>query len=457
MHTDEDFDSAALEPQFLSFIRTRHLFSPEQRILLTVSGGLDSVVMTELFRRAGFVYGIAHVNFQLRGLESDQDEDFVRALAAQHGVQFHTVRKPTTQKADEWGVSTQMAARTLRYEWFDQLADEFGYERVATAHHQDDVLETILLNLVRGTGLSGLLGIPVRQGRIIRPLWFANRSILEQYALHHALHWREDSSNTSDYYRRNRLRHQLIPVLKAINPNLLQTLQTTIARLQSADTLVENVLNHSWNELVVHRSGKVLLDISRLVLLPEWEFQLSEWLKPYGFHYAQLAPIADAVQHTNFGQRFYSATHQLLRDRQLLVIEPKILADDKPIVLPALPTEAVPVFDQYRLQFELIDKSDDFQIPVNPHVACLDADKMEWPLTIRRWQSGDRFRPLGLRGSQTVGDFLTNHKISLSDRSSVTVLTTTSQIAWLIGYRPDDRFRITTHTQKVLLIEQRSI
>ncbi|RAJ99819.1 tRNA(Ile)-lysidine synthase [Larkinella arboricola] len=447
--------NGALERRFLSFINREQLFDQTDCILLTISGGLDSVVMAELFRSAGLRYGMAHVNFQLRGAESEGDEAFVKELAEQHGVRFHTVRLAAKNESEAQGISTQMAARKLRYDWFEQVAEEFDYARIATAHHQDDVLETILLNLVRGTGLTGLKGVPVRQGRIIRPLWFADRTMIEAYAQNGGIRWREDSSNASDKYHRNRLRHQVVPVLKEINPNLLETLQTTVARLRSADALVDAEIRRSWEKLAEMRPEGIFLSIEQLLLLEEWEYRLAEWLKPYGFQYAQLGDMAETVRADGFGQQFYSATHLLIRDRDYLMIKPRQAAPAQTLILDAIPATTLNVFGQYELYFELIPRSGDFQIPVDSNIACLDAERIQWPLTIRIWQNGDRFRPLGVKGHQTVGNFLTNRKVTIAERQSARVLVSGDRIAWLVGYRPDDYFRITDQTRTILKIERR--
>ncbi|MFC5407962.1 tRNA lysidine(34) synthetase TilS [Larkinella bovis] len=443
-----------LREQFVRFIREQQLFDPAERVLLTVSGGLDSVVLAELFRLAGFQYGIAHANFRLRGDESERDAVFVQSLAERHQVPFHTRPLEAQAEVDRTGVSIQMAARRLRYEWFEEVAVSFDYQYIATAHHQDDVLETVLLNLVRGTGLTGLRGIPVRQGRVIRPLWFADRLSIEQYARQHQLSWREDSSNASDYYRRNQLRHQVVPIFKNLNPSLLQTLQTTVERLQSADKLVDQELASSWQALAENRPDGVALPIQPLTQLPEWAFRLSEWLKPYGFQYARMGPIVEAVRSAGFGQVFYSDTHTVVRDRGFLVIEsrhPTVLPE---LVLNELTRSEIKVGTQYVLRIEQLEHTPGFRIPSDPHIGCFDAEQLTWPLRIRPWREGDRFRPLGLKGSQSVGDFLTNRKVSVAERRAAIVLMSNHQIVWLIGYRPDDRFRITDQTRQILKIEQ---
>ncbi|GAB3936287.1 tRNA lysidine(34) synthetase TilS [Larkinella terrae] len=411
--------------------------------------------MAELFRWAGFRYGIAHVNFQLRGTDSEEDQAFVKALAERHQVRFHTTQLAAKEEAEKLGISTQMAARQLRYAWFEDIAKEFGYNGIATAHHQDDVLETILLNLVRGTGLTGLRGIPIRQGNIIRPLWFSSRAEIEMHAQKTGLVWREDGSNSSDKYHRNRLRHQVVPVLKELNPSLLQTLQTTVTRLQSADNLVDEEIRCSWEEIAENRSNSFSLSIQKLITYREWEFRLAEWLQPFGFQYIQTKPIAAAVRSSVFGQKFYSTTHQIMRDRQYLVIEKRHSSINESIVVNTFPDQEVLISAHHVLGFTVVDKPADFQLSVDQQIAYLDADLIQWPLTIRQWQNGESFRPLGMKGSQTIGNFLTNRKVTLAERRFVQVLLSDNQVVWLIGHRISDQFKITAKTRKILKIERR--
>ncbi|WP_234733352.1 tRNA lysidine(34) synthetase TilS [Tellurirhabdus bombi] len=426
-------------------------------MLLAVSGGIDSVAMVDLFLATEVSVGIAHVNFGLRGEESEGDEQFVRDLAKRHSIPFYTTRFNTLSLASEQGVSTQMMARQLRYDWFGQLAREYGYSCVATAHHSDDNLETVLLNLIRGTGVAGLRGISVQQdfpwGRLVRPLWFASRADLEQYVQEQGLPWREDSSNVEDKYRRNRLRHQVVPVLKELNPNLLQTIQATYERVGAAENLVEQALSHSWKALIQQQGERLFIPLQALQALPEWPFRLSEWLRPFGFRYAQIQPIAEAVRGTSFGQTFESGTHRILRDREALVITPKGANETTEISLDQLPTEPLRIDEHLSLVFSCQEKPTDFIIPADARVACLDADQVKWPLTIRRWRAGDRFQPLGMKGSQAIGDWFTNRKIALHKRESSYVLLSGETIVWLIGYRIDNRFRLQEQTHKLLFIK----
>jgi len=443
---------------FLSFINKQQLFGPTDSILLAVSGGLDSVVMTELFREIGQPIGLAHVNFGMRGAESDGDEAFVRTLGEQLGVAVYVRHADTESFARERGISIQMAARELRYTWFNELAQAEGYAGIATAHHRDDAIETVLLNMTRGTGLAGLLGIAPKTGRLVRPLLFADRAELELYARERSLRWREDASNASDHYRRNRLRHAVLPVLRELNPALSETMATNIDRWKGAAALVRAEVEHSWQALAAPWEGGFRLPVEAVRQLPEWPFRLAEWLRPVGFAYEQTQSIAEALRSDRFGQVFASPTHLVLRDRDFLIIQP-FGAEDAPseICLDSLPEETVVnLGGPFQLRLQPPAPVDGMPVPRLASVAWLDADQLQFPLTIRPWRSGDRFHPLGLQGSQTIGNFLTNQKIPLAERARVWVLLSGERVAWVIGYRIDNRFRLTGQTCRVVRIELRN-
>lgn len=444
-----------LEPRFLAFINEHRLAQAADRTLLAVSGGLDSVVMAALFQRTNQPFAIAHVNFSLRGAESDADAFFVKNIAGQYGVPYYETRFDTATVAAEQGVSIQMAARELRYGWFAELLREHGYPAVATAHHQNDVLETILLNLTRGTGLAGLHGILPRQGDIIRPLLFATRDELADYAQTHGLTWREDSSNADDKYARNRIRHHVVPVLTDLNPNLLrETLPRTVERLRSAEALVRAELDCSWRAVAEERNGSIWLPTDRLLALTEPAFRLAEWLHPYGFVPDQItAMLASLTRPT--GQAFTSATHRVTHDRLPtgqtgLLLEPLPAPNDYEITLTDWPDAPVIVPGVGTLRFERFDKPADFRPPADPTVACFDADRLTFPLTIRPWRQGDRFRPLGLTGTKLVSDLLNEQKLSRTEREQTALLLSGDQIAWVIGRRIGHGFRIREKTKRVV-------
>ncbi|WP_019987036.1 tRNA lysidine(34) synthetase TilS [Rudanella lutea] len=445
---------SAMYDSFLEFINDQHLFQPTDRVLLAVSGGLDSVVMTDLMVRAGFAVGIAHVNFGLRGADSDADEAFVTQLAVGYNRPCHTIRFDTTSVARERGLSVQVAARQLRYDWFEAVAREHGYTWIATAHHQNDVLETLLLNLVRGTGLAGLRSIPIRQGRIVRPLWFASREEVRVYAQERGLPWREDVSNMSDKYARNRLRHQVVPVLEAINPHLITTFGRTVERLRAAESLLNETLAASWQACARESSGMWTIDLEWLRAQSEWAFRLSEWLKPFGFPYGQVQEVVRVVEAGQKGQVFRSATHGLWHDRAGLMVAPLSVEIPYDFPLPSGETGTLLLPDGRQVSWFYQESPDRFVPPNEPDasVGYLDADQLDQPLHIRSWRQGDRFRPLNMQGTKLVSDLLNDRKVSLPERARTAVLTAGDKVVWVVGHRLAHEVRITDSTRRILVV-----
>lgn len=437
-----------VEREFLAFINDNRLFGPADNVLLAVSGGLDSMVMAELFHRIEQPFAIAHVNFSLRGAESDADADFVKNKADSYGVPFHLIRFDTSAVAQERGISIQMAARELRYDWFAQLLQENEYASVATAHHQNDVLETLLLNLTRGTGLAGLHGISIRQNDIIRPQLFATRDRLAEYANEQQLTYREDSSNADDKYARNRIRHHVVPVLTDLNPGLWQTLPRTVERLRAAETLMRTELDRSWQAIAEPHGAGTLLPTTKLLALSEPAFRLMEWLKPFGFTTDQATQITETLTKP-VGQVFLSTTHRITHERTGLLLEPLQIQTNYEIVLTDRPNAPIDVAGRFTLTVDVFDKPVDFRLPTDPNMACFDADRLTFPLTIRPWQPGDRFRPLGLNGQKLVSDLLNDLKLTRTEREQTAVLLSGDEIAWVIGRRIDHRFRITNQTSRI--------
>lgn len=416
-------------------------------MLLAVSGGLDSSVMVHLFAESDYHFAVAHVNFGLRGAESDEDERWVAALAQRHGVPFHTRRVDTQQYADEHGLSIQMAARRLRYAWFEEVRQQAGYARIATAHHQDDQLETALLNLCQGTGIAGLRGMRSQQGSLVRPLLFAFRAQLEAYAHQRALTWREDASNATDAYRRNYLRHRVIPQLQHLNPSLLATYQLTRERLLATEQLladeVDRVRDRGWQEV----NNEVWLDQTVLNSHPQLPLVLSEIIRPFGFTYLQAREVARSIRRDAIpGKLFYSDSHTLVVDRRHLIISEK---NERP-------------GDAYDIQendlradgpsLSLKMKHDTvagYRLSRRSDTAALDADRLSFPLTVRPWRAGDWFCPLGMNHRKKISDFLVDQKVPRHRKASVYVVTSNEAIVWVVGWRIDHRFRITHRTQRV--------
>jgi tRNA(Ile)-lysidine synthase len=431
-------------PEFLAFINQRTSIRPGQRLLLAVSGGIDSVVLTELIRQSGFPFGLAHVNFSLRGAESDRDAAFVRALAGKLGVSFHYTQVDTHSVAAENGWSTQLAARNLRYDWFAEIREQKGYDWIVTAHHLTDSLETVLLNLVRGTGLAGLHGIPVQNGRVCRPLLCFSREELFDFARNNQLEWVEDSSNATTDYSRNRIRHDVLPVLRELNPGLEKTFRNSLDRLSAADRWFQALL------LPLHRqvaeNGRI--DAAWLAAQPEPLLLFSELLRPYGFSYRQAVNIYEnPAQQT--GRYYFSGTHRLLWDRGVWMLDKADNVYPSFHIEENMPLVSAPGFT---LTFEKLSRTS-FLPGNDPSVAWLDAERIPFPLVLRPWQAGDRFCPLGLGGkAQKVSDYLVDQKIPRNEKNGVYVLESNHEIAWIVGRRADERFKITENTKGIIRV-----
>lgn len=437
-----------LYQSFHAFIQTNRLLNPDERVLLAVSGGIDSLVMAHLFRESGRPFGIAHCNFQLRGAESDGDEAFVRDLAAAWQVAFFCQKFETKKFAASAGQSTQMAARTLRYEWFEKIRAENGYDAIATGHNRDDSVETALFHFIRGTGLTGLGGIPARNGRLIRPLLFAGREDISAYAQANGLHWREDSSNASDDYTRNTIRHHLVPRMQEINPAFLSAAEQTLRHLRASDAnlryLLERLLGRPDSE------GVYTLDKKELESLPALPDALFDLFQPFGFFPEQLRQLAENWRQT--GTEWTSDTgYRLLNDRQKLLLFRHVPAVSETIkidpddIMVSLP-------DGGRLVFTPAETGAPF--PDGNTSVVVNAEKLRFPLLLRRWQPGDVFQPFGMGGhAQKLQDYFTDRKLSKLEKEQVWILENSDRtIIWVMGMRLDERYKIEAESFKLLKI-----
>lgn len=434
---------------FIAYINENQLFKPSDSLLVAVSGGIDSVALVHLLHTTGYRFSMVHCNFGLRGEESEADEVFVQQLANQYGVAlFHKYLNAKHYAAQEQ-ISIQVAARNLRYHWFDLLLQQYHYQYLLTAHHQNDMLETVLYNLTKGTGIAGLHGIKPQNGHLIRPLLFATKNEIVNYAQQNQLTWREDSSNQSSKYSRNLIRNEVVPILKRINPNLEQTMQNTIERLAA----VERIFDAEIEKLrlkVVSGEGKqnspIYIAIEQLKAENELVVKLYELLKPYNFNYVQTQQIIDSLYKTA-GRSFETATHSLVKDRNQLVIVPKIETDTT--ILQLAPETNYAVNPYFELHIECFEKISSYEVNRNAALACLDKSCLVFPLVVRLWQEGDKFQPLGMRGMKKVSDFLTDKKIPLNLKSQVWVLCSGKEIVWVIGHRIDERYKVQETTKEV--------
>nr|MBA3704911.1 tRNA lysidine(34) synthetase TilS [Bacteroidota bacterium] len=438
----------------LSYIKKENLFNPSDKLLLTVSGGIDSVVMCELFHQAELNFAIAHCDFQLRGKESKKDALFVKQLAKKYKVPFFCKQFDTAAYADGIGISIQMAARDMRYEWFEEIRKNEKFHFIATAHHQDDSIETFFINLIRGTGISGLHGIMSKQGRIIRPLLFTNKTGLEAFAKKHGLKHREDSSNQSDKYVRNKIRHHVIPVLKELNPVFENSFNNTIQRLRDVEAIYKLEVENKRSKIVIQGENTITINIQQLKNLNRTCTYLYEFLKPYDFNADTVESIFNSLD-AESGKQFFSATHRLVKDRGFLKIEIRkfnfesgissfkfhIDKDQKQLVV-----------DGLKLKFKLLFKLPKLNFQ-NPTSAFIDLDKLKFPLEVRKWQKGDTFYPLGMKGKKKLSDFFIDKKLSLHQKENIWLLSSQGKIVWVIGLRIDDRFKITDKTKKIYFVE----
>ncbi|MDX2306117.1 MAG: tRNA lysidine(34) synthetase TilS [Microscillaceae bacterium] len=437
--------------RFEAYIQSQKLIQWGDKILIGVSGGLDSIVLSHIFSQTSYSFAIAHCNFQLRGKESEADAVFVKNLAHQYQVSYFEKVFPTKTLAAKRQISIQMLARELRYQWFESLLAENGFDLMATAHHLNDTVETLWLNLIRGTGIAGLHGIPPQNGQIIRPLLFATREEIYQYALDNSLKWREDSSNQENYYRRNLLRNEVMPLLKQLNPNIEHTLAQSIEKFRAVEVIFRESMQILKEEIMQEKNEMIYLDYQALAQKTEPIARIFYLLEAYGFNYRQCKDIWESIQGIS-GKVFRSAHYELVKDRAFLILSP-ITPQDLSDYLIFEGDNQISLRD-YDLNIDYQIFTPEFIIPKDPWQACLDADRLQFPLKIRRWQEGDFFYPLGMDGRQKISDFLINQKISLALKSQVKVLCSGEDIMWVVGHRIDNRFKITAKTQTFIWIKK---
>ncbi len=433
--------------KFCEYVANRRLIGAGERILVAVSGGIDSMSLLDLMRRAyaGRI-GAAHCNFGLRGAESDGDQRLVETYCREHGIPLYVERFDTETEAQEYGESIQMAARRLRYGWFEELCDREGYDRIAIAHHADDSAETFFINLLRGSGLRGLTGIGDRRGRIVRPLLFARRDEVTAYVAEADVPYREDSSNGTLKYLRNRLRHDILPRLESASGNRFgRTMEETLVRLRQTQQFVDLHI-----ERLRERAFVTSREIDLRVLDPACRaFELYELLRPFGFASETVADMVVLLEEceekedvTASGKRFEAPLWGAVADRGRLLLVPREVEPFREELLSE---------DDPRIEWlAMSDLPDSLAGPAN--VAYLSADALKFPLRLRRWREGDWFIPLGMAGQKKVSDFLVDAKVPVPDKARQGVLVSGETIVWLVGRRIDDRYKVRQDARRVVRI-----
>ncbi|WP_108868466.1 tRNA lysidine(34) synthetase TilS [Aquimarina aquimarini] len=431
--------------EFKDHITTKFSFLEGSKLLITCSGGLDSVVLTKLCHLLKLQFSLAHCNFGLRGEESDADEQFVIHLANEFKSPVYRTRFDTEKYAQKHQQSIQMAARELRYSWFKELAKTHQYDYIFTAHHADDNLETFLINLSRGTGIEGLMGIPEVNDTFIRPLLPFTRDALLEFAKKNKLQWREDSSNKSTKYLRNKLRIDVIPDLKSITPQFLQNFNTTLSYLKQSNEFIKSQTSYLKKELFETVDNETIqVSINRLNTYENPKASLYFLLKEYNFTaWNDIEHILTAQS----GKQIFSGTHRLVKNREYLLISPvtegitdrtyNIREDERMLMIPS-----------GTLKFKEVEGILDIDLKT----IYVDKEKLKYPLNVRKWKEGDYFYPLGMRGKKKLSKFFKDEKLSLLAKERIWLLCSGDDIVWIINYRADNRFKIIPQTKQVLKI-----
>ena len=442
---------------FSSHINSRFSFLKNAKSVIAISGGIDSVVLAHLCHKLNFNFALAHCNFNLRGKESDADEAFVLDLGEQLDVEAFIQNFDTEAYANENKCSIQMAARELRYDWFSELAQQLNFDYILTAHHADDNLETFLINFTRGTGLNGLTGIPELNDNIARPLLPFSRAVIEAYAKAETIKWREDLSNTSRKYLRNKLRHDVVPILKEINPQLLDSFQSTLAYLNDTADIVEESLNAVAKRAITDMDDNhIKFKISEFKKVNNPKAYLFEMFKDYGFsEWSDVVNLLDAET----GKYVISSTHKLTKHREFLILtnchselDSESISKNKPVILSAVEVQKGQVKTPVGILF--FDEADSLK-DNNQSAIYVDAEKLKYPLELRHWQTGDVFYPIGMKGKKKVSKYLKDEKLTPIEKDDTWILTSENKIVWVVGRRADDRFKVTDQTNQIFKIELR--
>ena len=419
--------------KFKQHITKEFPFLKDTKLLLAISGGVDSVVLFHLLHKLNFNVSLAHCNFKLRGKESDLDEEFIKNLNQISSNQIFTISFNTEKYAKEHKLSTQIAARELRYNWFQKLITEHKFDYVLTAHHADDNLETFLIHLTRGSGLDGFTGIPKVNGNIVRPLLAFSREEILNYAKDHDIEWREDASNASNKYIRNKIRHQVLPILKEINPSILDSFATTIENLQESKQIIEDSIENIASEVLEKEANFIKIDIEKIKELSNSKAYLYQLLKTY--HFTEWNDVYNLL-YAQSGKQVFSKTHRLLKDRNVLILSKIDLSNSIEMAF-QIEEEITEITNPIHLTFEeVIEKSKE-----NKQTIYVDKDLLKYPLLLRKWEKGDYIYPLGMQGKKKLSKYFKDEKFSLIDKENTWLLCNgNNEIIWIINHRQDRRF-----------------
>lgn len=439
-----------MKDRLTEYINRNNLFNKDQKILVALSGGIDSVILLDLLFKTGFTISIAHCNFHLRGDESNQDEQFVRNLGINYNLTTFVNNCNAAEYAKNNKISIQESARELRYDWFEKLLVEHDFDKVAVGHHFDDNLETFFINFSRASGLTGLKGIPVKNNNIVRPLMFASRNEIEEYCKKNNLQYRNDSSNASLKYLRNKLRHQLIPKFTEIIGGSTKTLKKSMDFLIEDNLVFDQLLDEKRKFLTKKDKNSIYFLRKDLIDLHPIETWLYYLLKPYNFTRFVSNEISNAITEENSGKEFYSKSHWLFTNNEKVIISE--LKNDKNESYYLINKDTVILSEPINLELFKLSNSKDFKIEKKNNISFFDFDKLTFPLKIRKWKKGDRFKPFGMKGSKLLSDYFIDQKLNLLEKENIWIITSNEEIIWVIGMRTSDKYKITKQTTNILKI-----
>ncbi len=429
--------------RFNTYIINHNLFNKTDKILLAVSGGKDSMAMLHLFQSNKLKFSVAHCNFQLRNNASDLDEQFVKDFTANNNITFYSKAFETKEYARQKSISIQMAARKLRYDWLKEIREEKGYEYIATAHHKNDVAETMLINLTKGTGLSGLHGIKNKNRNVIRPMLCFTAAEIDNYVQENNISFREDLSNSDTKYIRNSIRHKIIPELEKINSSIIKTLNTEAKQFLGDEKIISDKVIEEKKRLFLKDRGIIKIKIEELKKLNPLNSYLYYFIREYGFNISDVDNIIDGLS-TQSGKIYSSLDHIIVKDREFLIL--------KKIEENFTQKKEIVSIEDFPFRAQVVEITPGFNINDSSDYAYLDMDKIKWPLILRAWNNGDTFQPLGMKGNKKVSDFLIDAKVSLIDKINEKILESNGEILWLVGRRISDRFKVTDTTKKALVL-----
>lgn len=429
---------------FHKYNKVYHLVNEGDKIVLALSGGVDSMVLADLLLKSEVEFVVAHCNFHLRGDESDGDEQFVRQFAERNQIRCFVKHFDTEQYAAEKGLSIEMAARDLRYAWFEELRQQLGFYKIALAHHSDDQTETFFINLLRGAGLNGLKGMRPMNGKLIRPLLWATREQIKCYAIENQIVWREDHTNAESVYLRNKIRNQLMPLVDEIHTEGRKSIAKSIENLSAENELYRELLAEKMSQFVEEQDG--IISAPKAVFASLNGFQLLfEWLRKYGFNTDQCRFVFDNMDEV--GCRYCSGSYQLTVERDSLQLTKGQTKSDEELLIEVGEEDIEWPFKMYCCYFE---KWPGFEVERDSHIAMLDLDKIEFPLVLRHWHQGDRFHPLGMKGSKLLSDFFVDQKFTNAQKGNQWLLVAANgDILWVVGCRIDERYKVTERTNSI--------